>query len=64
MGGGQTPGDTIGNERATSILFAREGARAVVVDQRLESAEEQEISSGDVQGHGDLSEVGMSHDLL
>jgi len=40
MGGGQTPGDTIGNGRATSILFAREGARVVVADTRLDSAEE------------------------
>ncbi len=40
MGGGQTPGDTIGNGRATAILFAREGARVVVVDRRLDSAEE------------------------
>ena len=40
MGGGQTPGDTMGNGRATSILFAREGARVVVVDTRLDSAEE------------------------
>jgi NAD(P)-dependent dehydrogenase (short-subunit alcohol dehydrogenase family) len=40
IGGGQTPGDTIGNGRATSVLFAREGARVVVVDHRLAAAEE------------------------
>jgi len=40
VGAGQTPGDTIGNGRATSILFAREGARVLVVDRDLESAEE------------------------
>ncbi|MCR9097035.1 MAG: SDR family oxidoreductase [bacterium] len=40
MGGGQTPGDTIGNGRATSLLFAREGASVVVVDTRLDSARE------------------------
>ncbi len=40
MGAGQTPGDTIGNGRATAILFAREGARVLVVDQRLDSAAE------------------------
>lgn len=40
VGAGQTPGDTIGNGRATSILFAREGARCLCVDRRLESAEE------------------------
>lgn len=39
-GGGQTPGDTIGNGRAIAILFAREGAKVMVVDRRLESAEE------------------------
>ncbi len=40
VGGGQTPGDTIGNGRATAVLFAREGARVLVVDRRLEAAEE------------------------
>ena len=32
MGGGQTPGDTIGNGRATALLLGREGARVFVVD--------------------------------
>jgi len=40
VGAGQTPGETIGNGRATAILMAREGARVVAVDLRLESAEE------------------------
>jgi NAD(P)-dependent dehydrogenase (short-subunit alcohol dehydrogenase family) len=39
-GGGQTPGETIGNGRATCILLAREGARVVVADRNLASAEE------------------------
>ena len=38
VGAGQTPGETIGNGRATAILFAREGARVVVVDCNYESA--------------------------
>jgi NAD(P)-dependent dehydrogenase (short-subunit alcohol dehydrogenase family) len=38
VGAGQTPGDTIGNGRATAILFAREGARVVLVDYTYESA--------------------------
>jgi NAD(P)-dependent dehydrogenase (short-subunit alcohol dehydrogenase family) len=40
VGAGQTPGDEIGNGRATAILFAREGARVVAVDRDLASAEE------------------------
>ena len=38
VGAGQTPGDTIGNGRATAILFAREGALVVLVDYNYESA--------------------------
>jgi NAD(P)-dependent dehydrogenase (short-subunit alcohol dehydrogenase family) len=40
MGGGQTPGETIGNGRATAVLLAREGARLIVVDRSLASAQE------------------------
>jgi NAD(P)-dependent dehydrogenase (short-subunit alcohol dehydrogenase family) len=40
VGGGQTPGETIGNGRATALLLAREGARVVVADRRLDSAQD------------------------
>jgi NAD(P)-dependent dehydrogenase (short-subunit alcohol dehydrogenase family) len=40
MGGGQTEGETVGNGRATALLFAREGARVAVVDRVKESADE------------------------
>ncbi|MCH7476799.1 MAG: SDR family oxidoreductase, partial [SAR324 cluster bacterium] len=40
VGAGQSPGETIGNGRATAILFAREGAKVMLVDNRLESAHE------------------------
>lgn len=40
VGAGQTPGDTIGNGRATAILFAREGARVIAVDRDLASAQD------------------------
>jgi NAD(P)-dependent dehydrogenase (short-subunit alcohol dehydrogenase family) len=38
VGGGQTPGETIGNGKATAILFAREGAAVVVADRAAEAA--------------------------
>jgi NAD(P)-dependent dehydrogenase (short-subunit alcohol dehydrogenase family) len=40
VGAGQTPGATIGNGRATSLLLAREGATVLAVDRDLASAEE------------------------
>ncbi len=39
VGAGQTPGQTIGNGRATAVLFAREGAQVVAVDRDLEAAQ-------------------------
>lgn len=40
FGGGQTPGETIGNGRATCLLLADEGATVIVVDRDLASAED------------------------
>jgi NAD(P)-dependent dehydrogenase (short-subunit alcohol dehydrogenase family) len=40
VGGGQTPGETIGNGRATALVLAREGARVVVADRRVDSAQD------------------------
>src|SRR5581483_10215644 len=40
VGAGQTPGETVGNGRATAILFAREGATVLLADRDLTSAEE------------------------
>jgi NAD(P)-dependent dehydrogenase (short-subunit alcohol dehydrogenase family) len=40
IGAGQTRGDTIGNGRATAVTFARQGAKVLVVDRDLESAQE------------------------
>lgn len=42
FGAGQAPGESpaIGNGRAVSLLFAREGAKVVCVDRHLDSAEE------------------------
>ena len=40
VGAGQSPGETMGNGRATALLFAREGAKIVAVDRDLASAQE------------------------
>ncbi len=40
VGAGQQAGDTIGNGRATAMLFAREGARVAAVDSNMASAQE------------------------
>lgn len=54
VGGGQTPGQTIGNGRATSILFAREGARVLVVDRDFVSANETKEM---IEGEGGQAEA-------
>ena len=40
IGAGQSAGEGFGNGRATAARFAREGARVLAVDSRIESAEE------------------------
>jgi len=40
VGGGQTPGQTVGNGRATAIVLAREGAQVIVADRTLKAAQE------------------------
>ena len=40
VGAGQSPGEGIGNGRATALLFAREGAKVLAVDRDLASARE------------------------
>jgi NAD(P)-dependent dehydrogenase (short-subunit alcohol dehydrogenase family) len=40
IGAGQSPGEGLGNGRATALRFAREGAKVLAVDRVLESAEQ------------------------
>ena len=40
VGAGQSPGEGVGNGRATAMLFAREGAKVLCVDFTLAAANE------------------------
>ena len=40
VGAGQSPGEGMGNGRATALTFAREGARVLCVDRNMASARE------------------------
>src|SRR5580765_8302747 len=40
VGAGQSPGEGIGNGRATALTFAREGAKVLCVDHNQDSAQE------------------------
>jgi NAD(P)-dependent dehydrogenase (short-subunit alcohol dehydrogenase family) len=68
VGAGQTPGETIGNGRATALLFAREGARVVAVDRDLPSAQETEAAIQAAGGEAiafeaDITEEAQCHGL-
>ena len=49
VGAGQSPGEGMGNGRATSLRFAQEGAKIMAVDRALNSAEE---TASIVRKHG------------
>jgi NAD(P)-dependent dehydrogenase (short-subunit alcohol dehydrogenase family) len=40
VGAGQSPGETVGTGRAAALLFAREGAKVLLVDRNVDSAQE------------------------
>lgn len=62
VGGGQTPGDTIGNGRATAIRFAQEGASVLVVDRREESAQDTLDLIEAEGGTGSVFEADITHE--
>lgn len=62
VGAGQTAGDTLGNGRATALLFAAHGAHLLLVDRRLESAEETARLLGDIEGRVETCEADITRE--
>jgi NAD(P)-dependent dehydrogenase (short-subunit alcohol dehydrogenase family) len=55
-GAGQTPGEKIGNGRATALLFAREGARVMLLDREGASAADTAAAIGSEGGSAEVFE--------
>lgn len=60
FGGGQTPGETIGNGRATAIVLAREGANVAVVDRDMASARD---TASEIEREGGTA-IAISADVV
>ncbi len=64
VGAGQTPGETIGNGRATAITFARAGARLVLVDRSAEQlADTVAMIGAEVEVDGSTEVVSVVADI-
>ncbi len=50
VGAGQSPGEGMGNGRATVLRFAQEGAKVLAVDSNLASAEETAVMARQAGG--------------
>lgn len=69
VGGGQQPGETLGNGRAAALRYAQEGAVVLVADLNLEAAEETARAIGEAGGHAtairaDVTREGDCIDLV
>lgn len=62
VGAGQTPGETIGNGRATALLFAREGAELLLVDRDETSAAETRRLILDEGGRAEVHRADVASD--
>jgi NAD(P)-dependent dehydrogenase (short-subunit alcohol dehydrogenase family) len=61
VGAGCTPGETIGNGRATAIVFAREGAAVLLVDRDRDSAAETKRTIDAEGGESSVVEADVTH---
>jgi NAD(P)-dependent dehydrogenase (short-subunit alcohol dehydrogenase family) len=57
VGAGQTPGETVGNGKAASLLFAREGATVVAVDRDRAAAED---TASAIRAEGGTAQVALA----
>jgi len=57
VGAGQSPGETVGTGRAASGVFAREGAKVLLVDRDIDSARETAAMINDEGGVADCAEA-------
>jgi len=66
IGAGQTKGTTLGNGRATAIVFARAGAKVIAVDRDFESAKEtaEMIGAEGGQAHAIQADVTDEQSLI
>lgn len=66
FGAGQTPGRTVGNGRATAVLFAREGAKVVAADRSADAVQEtvDEIVAAGGQAIGVTADVTSEPDII
>ncbi len=62
FGAGQTPGETIGNGRATAVLLAAEGAKVFVVDREKASADDTVAMIREKGGEATAFEADVLHE--
>jgi NAD(P)-dependent dehydrogenase (short-subunit alcohol dehydrogenase family) len=60
LGAGQTPGETVGNGRATAVLFAREGATVICCDLYADRAEDTVAEIRAEGGQADAYEIDVT----